>query len=78
MSKEKYINRLNEVMSKYKLDGGFLHMTYSQGIQNENLTPCYIDSRVKNGSKVKKELAGLIDDYLTEFPTSKKPLYSYK
>lgn len=77
-NKEKYINRLNDIMTRNKLDGGFLHSTYERGITTGNFTPCYVDSRVKNSSKVRRELAGLLDDYFADFPEAKKPLYSYK
>lgn len=78
MGKERYINRLNEIMTKYKLDGGFLHSTYHEGFETGNFESCYIDDRIKNGSKAKKEIAILLDEYFSEYTEVKKPLYSYK
>ena len=78
INKEEYLERLNAIMEKFDLDGGFLHSTYERGINTENLTPCYVDARVKNSRKLGKELAILLDDYFEEFPEAKRPLYSYK
>ena len=76
--KEQYSVRLENILKKYDLDGGFLNSTYQKGIETENFTSCYIDDRIKNAKKLRKELAILLDSYFEDFPNAKEPLYSYK
>jgi len=76
--KNKYLEWLNTIMVKYNIEGGLLHSTYAKGIETNDFNCCYIDDRVKNGNKIRKELADLLDTYFEEFPEAIKPLYNYK
>jgi len=69
--KEQYAARLEEIFKKYDLDGGMIHSAYERGIQTENFSSCYIDSRVKNSKKISTELAILLDYYFQDFPNAK-------
>jgi phosphomannomutase len=78
MNKDYYHKELDNIMKRYNLDGTFLHSTYDKAIDEEDFNCCYIDIRVKNSNKVRKELAVMLDDYFNDYQTAKLPLYSYK
>lgn len=76
--KEGYSERLSAVFKKFDLMGGLLHSAYQTGIETENFNCCYVDDRIQNGKKIRKDLSGILDDYFKDFPNATKPLYSYK
>ena len=38
------------------MSGSILEKTYIDGIKNSNFTCCYVDGRIKNSKKLRKEL----------------------
>jgi len=76
MNKENYVNRLEQIMIECKLEGSWSHTTFKRAIEREDLTPCIIDTRTPNARKAKRLLRELVNDYLTDYPHAKRPLYS--
>lgn len=75
-AKEQYIERIEKIFYKYNLSGSLMESTYITGIKTEDLTPCYVDSRVKNGNRLQKELIDVVNQFLKDYPEATKPLYS--
>lgn len=76
MGKDYYIDRLEKIFFKYGLEGSLLEKNYTDGIRNNDLTCCYIDGRIKNSSKLRKELKSVLEQFLTDFPKAKRPFYT--
>ena len=79
-NKEFYKDWLNEVLTRYGMNGGLIHSTYERAIESGDFNACYIDDRVtiKGKRQFKKDMAAILDSYFNEYPDSRKPLYSYK
>lgn len=74
-TKEHYINLAEKIFFKYDLPGSLLEKTYTDAIRNDDLTCCYVDPRIKNSSKLRKELAEILQDFLNDYPDAIKPQY---
>jgi aspartyl/asparaginyl-tRNA synthetase len=77
MAKEQYINLLERIFYKYNLSDSFLEATYKDAIKSNDLTCCYVDSRIKNSKKLRKELDEIVKNFLKDYPEAIRPLYSY-
>lgn len=75
MTKEQYIELLEKIFFKYNMSGSLLEKTYTDGFKSNDLTCCYVDGRIKNSKKIRKELEKVLEDFLLDYPESKKPLY---
>lgn len=75
-TKEQYIEWIEKIFYKYNLSGSLLESTYITGIKTGDLTPCYVDSRVKKGNMLRKEISEVVKQFLKDYPQSTKPLYS--
>lgn len=75
-SKEQYLECIEQIFYKYNLSGSLLESTYITGVKTGDLTPCYVDSRVKNGNMLRKELSEVVNQLLKDYPETTKPLYS--
>jgi len=76
MNKEYYVEQLDQIMIECKIEATWVHTTFKRGIENEDLTACIIDTRTPNARKAKKLLGELVNNYLTDYPQAKRPLYS--
>lgn len=76
MVKEQYIEWIEKVFYKYNLSGSLLEKTYTDGVKNNDLTCCYVDGRIKNSKKLRKELNEIVEKFLEDYPEATKPLYS--
>ena len=74
--KEYYIDLLEKIFFKYNLSGSLLEKTYTDGIKDNDLTCCYVDGRVKDSNKLRKELNKVTGDFLKDYPETIRPLYS--
>lgn len=74
-TKEQYINLVEKIFFKYNMSGSILEKTYIDGIKNSNFTCCYVDGRIKNSKKLRKELNKVMIEYLQDYPETIKPLY---
>lgn len=75
-TKEQYIDLLEKIFFKYDMSGSLLEKTYTDGIRNNDLTCCYVDGRIKNNKKLRKELKEVTEDFLKDYPEAIRPLYS--
>lgn len=74
-TKEQYINMVEKIFFKYNMSGSLLEKTYINGIKNSDLTCCYVDGRIKNSKRLRKNLNEVIRGFLQEYPETIKPLY---
>ena len=45
--KKYYIDLIEKICFKYNLSGSLIEKTYIEGINNNDLTCCYVDGRIK-------------------------------
>jgi hypothetical protein len=77
MKKNEYVEKIKNIFGKYRLSGSLLECSYIEGANTEDFTICYVDSRIKNSDKIKKELHNVLDNYFNDYPTATQPLYAY-
>ena len=75
-TKEQYIDLLEKIFFKYNMSGSLLEKAYTDGIKNNDLTCCYVDGRIKNSKKLRKELKEVTEEFLKDYPEAIRPLYS--
>lgn len=74
-TKEQYIDLLEKIFFKYNMSGSLLEKTYIDGIKSNDLTCCYVDGRIKNSKKLRKNLNEIITEFLKDYPETNKPMY---
>ena len=66
---------VEKIFFKYNMSGSLLEKTYIEGIKSNDLTCCYVDGRIKNSKKLRKNLNELITEFLKDYPETNKPMY---